>query len=223
MIIMTVVVMVMMMTMMMNKKLLMKEYKEKLNYISARDFEKNQIVLIGDCLIENLNLKDEFPDLTIYNNGISGDTSLLLMKSLYKRTIKYKPSKVFISCGSNDMGMENMNVKDIYKNIMLIIEEIKRRSKDTEIHILSVIPVNQSNMDYITREYVDARNNFDINMLNYYLKNYARKNKLVFVDITRHLKNDFDQLRIEYTLDGFHLNDLGYSIVSKTIKQFVYN
>ncbi len=207
----------------MNKKLIKQRYKERLIKISNREFDKNQIVLIGDCLIENIKLKGEFPDLTIYNNGISGDTSLLLMKTLYKRAIKYKPSKLFLSVGSNDMGFEDMNVKDIYKNIIAIVEEVKRRSKDTEIHILSIVPVNPANMDNIAREYVDARNNFDINMLNYYLRNYSRKNRLKFVDITKHLKNDFDQLKIEYTIDGFHLNDLGYSVVSKTIKQYVYN
>lgn len=207
----------------MNKKLIKQRYKERLIKISNREFDKNQIVLIGDCLIENIKLKGEFPDLTIYNNGISGDTSLLLMKTLYKRAIKYKPSKLFLSVGSNDMGFEDMNVKDIYKNIIAIVEEVKRRSKDTEIHILSIVPVNPANMDNIAREYVDARNNFDINMLNYYLRNYSRKNRFKFVDITKHLKNDFDQLKIEYTIDGFHLNDLGYSVVSKTIKQYVYN
>jgi len=206
----------------MNKKVIMRRYKERLTNIASRDFEKNQIVLIGDCLIENLNIDNDFPNLTIYNNGISGDTSLLLLKSLYKRAIKYKPSKLFLSVGSNDMGFEDMNVKDIYSNIISIVEEIKRRSKDTEIHILSIVPVNPANMDNIAREYVGVRNNFDINMLNYYLKNYARKNHLKFVDITKYLKNDFDQLKIEYTIDGFHLNDLGYSIVTKTIKQFVY-
>ena len=207
--------------MMMNKKLIMKNYKERLNAITNRDFEKNQIVLIGDCFIENLKINDDFKDLTIYNNGISGDTSTLLMKSLYKRAIKYKPSKLFLSVGSNDMGFENMNVKDIYHNIIEIVKEIQKRSKDTEIHILSVVPVNPANMDNILREYVDTRNNFDINMLNYYLKNFARKNHLKFVDITKNLKNDFDQLKIEYTFDGFHLNDLGYSIVSKTLSKYV--
>ncbi|MCK5762057.1 MAG: hypothetical protein KAH16_04070 [Candidatus Izimaplasma sp.] len=206
----------------MNKKQMMKQYKEKLALIASRDFEKNQIVLIGDCLIENLKIDNDFPDLTIYNNGISGDTSLSLKQSLYKRAIKYKAKKVFLSIGSNDMGFYNMNVNDIYNNIIDIVQEIKRRSKDTEIHILTVVPVNPANMDSIAREYVDTRNNFDINMLNYYLKNYARKNHLQFVNITKHLKNGFDQLKIEYTIDGFHLNDLGYSVVSNTIKQFVY-
>ncbi len=207
----------------MNEKAIMKKYKEKLNEIAARDFEKNQIVLIGDCFIENLKLEKTFENLTIYNNGISGDTSSLLLKTLYKRAIKYKPSKLFLSVGSNDMGFERMNVKDIYHNIIAIVNEIQKRSKDTEIHLLSVVPVNPANMDNIVREYVDTRNNFDINMLNYYLKNYARKHHLKFVDITKNLKNDFDQLKIEYTIDGFHLNDLGYSVVKKSISKYVVN
>ncbi len=207
----------------MNKKIIMKKYKERLNSISIRDFEKKQIVLIGDCLIENLNIENDFPELTIYNNGISGDTTVLLMKSLYKRVIKYKPSKLFLSIGTNDMGFEDMNVKEIYNNIITIIEEIRRRSKDTEIHILSVVPVNPANIEIINHEYVDGRDNFDINMLNYYLKNYTRKHHIKFVDITKRLKNDFDQLKIEYTLDGFHLNDLGYSIVSKILSKYVIN
>ncbi len=205
----------------MNKKDIKRRYKQKLQKISSRLYEKKQVVLIGDCLIENLKMESELPDLTIYNNGISGDTTTSLLDTLYKRAIKYKPSKLFISVGSNDIGFEDTNVKDIYHNIINIVEEIKRRSKDTEIHIMSIIPVNPANMDNINREYVDARDNFEINMLNYYLKNYSRKNRLKFVDITKHLKNDFEQLRIEYTVDGFHLNDLGYSVVTKMIKQFV--
>ena len=98
----------------MNKKVVLKRYKERLNDIASRDFIKNQIVLIGDCLIENLNLNNDFPELTIYNNGISGDTSILLMKYLYKRAIKYKPSKLFLSGGSNDMGFENPPKKFLF-------------------------------------------------------------------------------------------------------------
>ena len=206
----------------MNRKDIKRRYREKLQEISSREYKKNQVVLIGDCLIENLNIKSSIPELTIYNNGISDDTTVTLLDSLYKRAIKYKPSKLFISVGSNDMGFEDTNVKDIYGNIIKICEEMKRRSKDTEIHIMSVVPVNPANMENINREYVDARDNFEINMLNYYLKNYARKNRYKFVDITKYLKNDIDQLKIEYTFDGFHLNALGYSVVSNTLKQFVY-
>ncbi len=206
---------------MMNKKDIIRRYKKILQIISERDFDKNQIVLIGDCLIENLHMEKELNGVTIYNNGISGDTSELLISTLYKRAIKYKPSKLFISIGSNDMGFEKTSVKDIYNNIIMIVEEVKRRSKDTEIHIVSVVPVNPANMVNINREYVDSRDNHEISMLNYYLKNYVRKNKLKYVDITKHLKNDFEQLNLDYTHDGFHLNESGYSVVSEQIKVYI--
>ena len=205
----------------MNKKIIIKKYKEKLQIMSDRVYDKNQIVLIGDCLIENLDIDKFSNENIIYNNGISGDTTELLIKTLYKRAIKYKPSKLFISIGSNDMGFENTSVKDIYSNIIKIVEEVKRRSKHTEIHIVSIIPVNPANMDMINREYVDARDNSEIGMLNYYIKNYVRKNKLKFVDITKHLKNDFEQLDLNYTTDGFHLNDIGYNVVTEQIKIYI--
>jgi lysophospholipase L1-like esterase len=206
---------------MMSRKQIIKRYREKLQVISDRDYDKNQIVLIGDCLIENLDIDKHFNGVSIYNNGISGDTTELLISTLYKRAIKYKPSKLFISIGSNDIGFENTSVKDIYRNIITIVEEVKRRSKDTEIHIVSVIPVNPANMDIINREYVDARDNNEIGMLNYYLKNYVRKNKLKFVNITKYLQNDFEQLDLSYTKDGFHLNDVGYGVVSEQIKIYI--
>jgi len=198
-----------------------KRYKEKLKEISDQEFEKNQIVLIGDCLIENLNIEKYFPDLTIYNNGISGDTSQLLIESLYKRAIKFRPSKLFLSVGSNDMGFEEKRIKEIYNNIIIIVEETQRRLKNTEIHIMSIVPVNPANMDNIAREYVDTRDNYEISLLNGQLKRYARKNNIKFVDISKPLRNDFQQLNIDYTLDGFHLNDLGYKIVSNLIREFV--
>jgi lysophospholipase L1-like esterase len=204
-----------------SKKTIISRYKERLQVIADRDYDKFQVVLIGDCLIENLDIDKHFNEMCIYNNGISGDTTELLIKTLYKRAIKYKPSKLFISIGSNDMGFENTSVKDIYRNIITIVEEVQKRSKDTQIHIVSVIPVNPANMDIINREYVDARDNHEIGMLNYYLKNYVRKNKLKFVDITKHLKNDFEQLDLDYTVDGFHLNEDGYNVVSEQIKIYI--
>ena len=206
---------------MINMTSIKKHYNDKLYDIAHRDYEKGEIVLLGDCVIENLNIEEEFNNRMIYNNGISGDTTILLLETLYKRAIKYKPEKLFISIGSNDIGFNHTTVKDIYNNIIEIIKEVQKRSKDTEIYICTVVPVNPANKDYINREYVDARDNFEINMLNYYLKNYARKNKIKYVDVTRELKNNFDQLNLDYTLDGFHLNDNGISILSQLIKEYV--
>lgn len=206
---------------MINKDKIKQHYKNRLEEIRQQDIVKGQTVLLGDCVIESIDVNTYLSDLDVYNNGISGDTTTKLFDTLYKRAIKYKPSKIFLSIGSNDIGFDKRDVKEIYNNIIAIVEEIKQRSKDTEIHLVSIIPVNPSEIGHINREYVDARDNFDINMLNYYLKNYARKSKIKFLDATKELKNNFDMLNLEYTTDGFHLNSSGLQVVSQLIRKYV--
>ena len=198
-------------------KKIKQEYKEKVHHISHADYEKGKVVLAGDCVFDLLDIDKFFKGETVYNNGICGDTSSLLLETLYKRVIKYKPNKLFLSVGSNDMGFDGKNVKEIYNNIIDIVKEIKRRSSDTKIYLMTVLPVNPAQKDSINRDYVDTRDNFDINMLNYYIKNYARKNRIKFIDIHKHLKNDIDQLDLNYSIDGFHSNENGYEIVTKLI------
>jgi lysophospholipase L1-like esterase len=207
---------------MINKKNIKEHYKKRMLEIREQDIVKEQIVLLGDCVIESIDVREHFNGLTVYNNGISGDTTRLLQETLYKRAIKYKPSKLFISIGSNDIGFDNRDVKSIYNHIVEIVEEVQKRSKETEIHIVSVIPVNATVAEYINREYVDSRDNFDINMLNFYLRNFSRKSKINFIDASKALMNNYDTLNLKYTFDGFHLNDDGLRIITKMIKKHVY-
>lgn len=202
-------------------KQLKKEYKLKLLEISQNDYEKGQVVLAGDCVLTLLEMDEEYQGLKIYNNGICNDTTELLKESLYKRVIKYKPKVVFLSVGSHDLGFDDRTVKDIYNNIVDILKEIKRRSKETKIVLLTVLPVNQSPLDNTNHDFVDTRENFDINMLNYYLRNYCHKNRIKFVDAHKVLKNDVDQLNLKYTIDGFHLNQEGKELLRSKILQTI--
>jgi lysophospholipase L1-like esterase len=206
---------------MINKKSIKEHYKKRLLEIKDQEIEKGQVVLLGDCVIEQVDISQQVEDYIVYNNGISGDTTIQLQDTLYKRAIKYKPSKLFLSIGSNDIGFDHRDVKQIYNNIVEIIEEVKRRSKDTKIYIVSVIPVNPSTSSFINRDYVDHRDNFEINMLNFYIKNYARKSKVTYIDASRELKNNYDTLHLKYTIDGFHLNEEGINIVSALIMKHV--
>jgi lysophospholipase L1-like esterase len=202
-------------------KIIKKNYKDNLLEITHNDFEKNQIVLVGDCVFKYLNIDDHFNELSIYNNAICGDTTELLLETLYKRVIKYKPKKVFISVGSHDIGFDNRKVKKIYTNLIEIVSEIQRRSADTTIVLLTILPVNIASMESINRDYVDSRDNFDINMLNYYIKNYCRKNRIQFIDAHKSLKNGIDQLDLKYTFDGYHLNETGNEKITKLVLETI--
>jgi len=198
-----------------------KHYKDRLKQIQDQKPEKGQVILLGDCMIEDFNNQKYFPNLTIYNHGIKGDTTKDLIDSLFRRAIKYKPKKLFLSIGSNDIPDKSISVKQIYNNIISIVKEVQMRSKETEIYIVSIVPVNTANKEFINQEKVLSIDNYDVNLLNYYLNNYTKKNRLKFVNITKELKNNLNQLNIEYTIDGFHLNDKGYKIVSEVMKSYV--
>jgi len=197
-----------------------KHYKKRLEEIKNQEIEKNQIVFVGDCLIERFELPSNYQGYTLYNHGIQGDTTEELLKSLYKRVIKYKPVGVVISIGGHDLR-EFTKVKEIYERIIEIVKTIKQRSKNTKIYILSVVPVNIAHEPYIDRDIVEDINNVDVEMLNYYVKNYARKASITYIDITKELKNDFNQLTLSYTVDGFHLNQKGYQIVKNILSSYL--
>jgi len=195
-------------------------YKKRLEEIKAQNIEKEQIVLVGDCLVERIDLPKEYQGYRIYNHGIEGDDTLSLEETLYKRVIKYKPAGVLISIGGHDLRSKR-EVKEIYTNIIHLVETLKRRSKHTKIYLLSVVPVNIAQEPFINREMVDQINNKDVEMLNYYVRNYARKEGHQYIDITKELKNDFNQLTLSYTADGFHLNQKGYQIVKNILSSYV--
>ena len=195
-------------------------YQERVKEIAHRDFETGQIVLLGDCVIEHIDLKRFFPDVIMYNNGVKGDNTRTLKDTLFKRAIKYKPSKLFLSIGSNDLAYESYGVRDVYQNIIDIVETIQRRSKDTEIYLVTPLPVHPAlNWDNLS-DMTERLDNLDISLLHYYLKNYARRNDIHIVDAYLHLKNDFDQLCSDYTSDGFHLNDAGYERYTALIRKY---
>ncbi len=189
--------------------------------IGRREFEPGGIVLLGDCVMEQFDIARHLPDVTIYNNGICGDTTITLQESLYKRAIKYKPSKCFVSIGTNDLRDGSLSVKEIYQNIIDIVNELRRRSRRTEVYLFTTLPVNPANKDCIDRTIVDAIDNAEVSMLNYYLRNFARRHRLHLIDVNRQLKDDFDQLCLNYTTDGFHLNETGYEMITKLIRQHV--
>lgn len=206
---------------MINMSSIRKHYKMRIQQIKESDIEKGQVILVGDCVFDNIQLNHLVEGGKIQNNGICGDTTVLLMETLFRRVIKYKPSTLFLSIGSNDIGFDHRDVKQIYNNIVSIVEDVKKRSPKTKIIILSVLPVNPVYKNHIKREYVDERSNFDINMVNYYLRNYASRNRLKFVNLNNHLANNFEQLNLDYTSDGFHLNEKGYEVLSNVILDYV--
>ncbi|MEG2274369.1 MAG: hypothetical protein RSC44_03455, partial [Clostridia bacterium] len=66
--------------------------------------EKNKTVFFGDSITEMFDLNNYFGDTTIYNRGISGDTTSGMLARLQTNVVVLAPDKVFFLGGANDLN-----------------------------------------------------------------------------------------------------------------------
>ena len=77
-------------------------------------------------------LKKDYPEITIVNASISGDTSSGGRARLPALLKRYAPTVVVIELGAND-GLRGFPVKSIYDNLLAMVEMVK------PIHVISPV------------------------------------------------------------------------------------
>ncbi len=158
------------------------------------------VVMLGNSLTYNANWNEILNRSNIANRGISSDiTSGYLHRLEY--VYKLNPKICFIEGGINDL-YSNDSVKNIVRNYSRIIDLLTARN---------IVPVIQSTL-FVGAKYPQAKDkNRQVRVLNDWLKEYAVKNEIVFLDINS-LVSKKGFLRSNLTYDGIHLNAKGYAL-----------
>ena len=159
------------------------------------------------------NIRDQFPDNKIINNGFGGSQMHELLYFLEELVINYKPAKVFIYEGDNDIS-EGRTTNNIMKSTKKITRIIKQKLPGTKIYYIS--PKPSIARWELKEQYIS---------LNTRLNKYALKNKGVFfIDVWNPMLTEDGSLNSElFISDGLHMNQKGYEIWSKAVKPFVEN
>lgn len=171
------------------------------------------IVFVGDSITQDFNIYEYFKGVDVYNRGIGGDTTKGLLNRLEVSIDQLKPSKVFIQMGTNDLELLDAKPEDIFNNISKVVKHIKNQFKETKIYVISLYPVNQ-NIDKAT---VGKRTNTNIEKTNQLLKDLE---DITFINIYDKLLSS-GVLNPLYTLEGLHLNQEGYKVVTEVLKPYV--
>ena len=158
----------------------------------------------------------DFPGFFTSNNflcrGISGQTTSHMLVRMRKDVVDHHPKYVVILAGTNDIAKNNgfIEVDDIYGNIVSMCEIAKaNRIKPV---ICSVLPVKQYKWRPEVTDCADR-----IIRLNAMLKEYARKNKITYVDYHSAMKDEENGLPEKWSYDGVHLNGEGYDVIESII------
>ena len=174
------------------------------------------IVFLGDSITEFYDLKKYYPNHSIVNSGISGNKTTDILENLEERVYRYNPSKIFLMIGTNDL-QESIKEEEIIDNIIKIIEKIQTNRKFAKIYVESIYPVNHN----VENEISQNRKNESIQFINKKIESYCKKKKITYLNVYKELQDHDGNLKEIYTKDGLHLNQKGYTFLTKFLKPYV--
>lgn len=175
------------------------------------------IVFVGDSITYMYDLNKYYDGYNVVNNGIDGEFTWGVLDDLKDRIYKYNPSKVVLLIGTNDI-YKNKSVDEISDNVDKIIKGIKTNRTYAEIYLVSLLPVNRTSDDIINLNMVKNRTNEMIMEINNKYQEIAKKYNITYIDLYSKLIDDDGNLKLDYTKEGLHLNDNGYKVITRVIK-----
>lgn len=173
--------------------------------------EKETIVFTGSSSIRMWkNLQDLFPEQQILNTGFGGSEATDLLYFLDELVLSYQPKKVFIYEGDNDLWAKK-KPSEIIKTTKEIIHTIHNKNPNTQVILISAKPS-------ISRWRI--RNKYK--RLNRQMKDLAiDNNNIAFVDVWKPMLHGSKLNTKLFIEDGLHMNQTGYDIWYKTMKNLI--
>ena len=169
---------------------------------------ESRVVFLGDSITEFWTLSDSFLGKPYVNRGISGQTTPQILLRFRQDVIALKPKVVVILAGTNDIA-ENTGpttLAAIEDNLTSMVDLAERNG--IRVVLSSLLPALQ----YPWRP--DLAPVEKIRALNDWMKDYAAKERLVFIDYHSAMANDKRGLKAELSADGVHPNKAGYAVMA---------
>jgi len=196
------------------------EVKYKTKEVVKTKVDDNYLFL-GDSITDFYDLDKYYPDMPVVNSGVNGNRTNVIIDNMRERVYQYNPSKVFILIGINDI-LDDKDASDISNSIREIVDGIQDNRPYAEIYVESLYPINNTENEKIDLEMVNVlRDNDKIKNINKEIKKMCKEKKVTYIDLYSLLVDDNDQLNIDYTTEGLHLNNEGYKVVTDELMKYI--
>jgi lysophospholipase L1-like esterase len=162
------------------------------------------VVMLGDSLTQAIEWSESFPELSIVNRGINGDTSAGVLLRL-SETEARRPGTVFVMIGINDL-LQGVSEQAVADNCRQILQRL--RSSGIKVCIQSVLLPGQG------LEPLGER----VKVLNGLLSQLAEQSGSSYLDHNPALAPE-GFLRADLTYDGIHLNGEGCDLLVKSVAE----
>ena len=173
---------------------------------------KVNAVFMGNSITDNWARLDPefFSSHGFVGRGISGQTTSELLVRFRRDVLDLEPEAVAILAGINDIAQNNgyISLENTFGNIVSMCELAKAHR--IKVIICSTLPCDRLSW---RPEIKPAE---QVKELNAMLKDYADRNRILFVDYWSVMANGNGGLDKEISGDGCHPNIDGYEIMEKT-------
>jgi lysophospholipase L1-like esterase len=170
---------------------------------------KPRVVFLGDSITfhwQDAKYTSLFHDRSNFiDRGILGNNAAQMLLRYRSDVLALHPKVVVLLGGTNDLAAFKLSdtVNFIEQSISSMVEIAEANHE--RIILCSVLPITDS-----IRPQTTERNPLDILRLNAWLKSYAAKKHLSYVDYYAAVSDGHDRLRTDLTIDGLHPNSEGY-------------
>ena len=181
--------------------------------------KEKRVVFMGNSITEGwVRIRpDFFKENGYVGRGISGQTSYQFVVRFRPDVINLKPKLVVINAGTNDVA-ENTGPFDLqttFGNIVSMVELAK--ANKIKVILTSVLPAAKFGWNKSIKD-APAK----IEALNALIKEYAKKNKIPYVDYyTPMVTGPERALNPAYSKDGVHPTAEGYEVMEALIKPVI--
>jgi lysophospholipase L1-like esterase len=178
--------------------------------VAAPAAKEARVVFFGDSITDFWGRRygKFFPGKPYINRGISGQVTPQMLLRFRQDVIALEPAAVVILAGTNDIGgsLGPVDAAATHANLMSMVE--LARAHKIRVVLASLTPV----CDSISPQ-TDKRPMEKLKQMNDWIKEYALKNGIVYLDYWTPMLDAKGVLRQELTWDGLHPNDAGYDLM----------
>ena len=171
----------------------------------------NSVALYGSSTFKMWdNAKNDLSINNLYNLGFGGSTLVSCRRYFDRLVAPLNPSNLFFYAGDNDIGY-GMDSDELLKEFLLFSNQVEEKLPRAKCFFISIKP-SPFRRDLMTT-ILDANSKIKKHLTNLKMWDY--------VDITTPMINaGYDKF---YDEDPLHMNELGYSLLSKLVRDKIYN
>lgn len=170
---------------------------------------ENRVVFFGDSITEGWDRQGAFfPGKPYVNRGISGQTTPQMLVRFRQDVVALKPKVVVILAGTNDIaGNTGPATPAMIEDNIASMAEIAV-ANGIRVVLASILPA----FDYPWRPGLQPVPKIDA--VNAWMKEYAKANRLVYLDYFSAMADARRGLKAELGADGVHPNKAGYDVMA---------